>query len=166
MLIEYHGVGHRHALQISTEDHRPLGFDLVGHQQPLPIQQCSKLRGFPARRSTQVQHPHSRPHVQKPGGGHGAGLLEVVQPRLVIGGQAGPGVGIVVIAAVCPGHGGQSKWTQLGRGVGFQLVQAQRHPPGMFCRGQKLLQFLLPQLLLQPLEKSFWKHGLSSILVG
>ena len=166
MLVEHQGIGHCHALQIAAENHRPLGFDLVGHQQPLAVQQSGQLGGLPARGSAQVQHPHAWLHIQQPCRGHGTGLLEIIQPRLMVGRQAGSGIGVIVIAAVCPRHRGEAKLGQRGRGVGFQFVQAQRHPPGMFGRRQKLRQLFRAQLGLQPFEKSFWKHELSSVLYG
>ena len=89
-LLEYQGVGNGHALHVLGENFGTLWVILVAYQQALPSHLGRQLGGLAAGSGAQIQDPQARLHPQQLRRGHGAGLLQVVQPRLMPGVQAGP----------------------------------------------------------------------------
>ena len=85
VLVQHHGVGHAHPLQIAPEHLGAGGNELVAHQQPLPAQRCRQLAALAAGGRAGIQHPHPGPDPQQ-GRGTGSGrLLRVEHARMVIG---------------------------------------------------------------------------------
>ena len=85
VLVQHHGVGHAHPLQIAPEHLGAGGNELVAHQQPLPAQRCRQLAALAAGGRAGIQHPHPGPDPQQ-GRGTGSGrLLRVEHARMVVG---------------------------------------------------------------------------------
>ena len=76
--------------QGASTNTRTLWVILVAYQQALPSHLGRQLGGLAAGSGAQIQDPQARLHPQQLRRGHGAGLLQVVQPRLMPGVQAGP----------------------------------------------------------------------------
>ena len=140
VFVEHQSVGTAHTLQILTQDSGPFRFNLIGDQKPLTIQQGGQLGGLAAGGGAQVQNGHTGPHIQQPRRGHGAGLLQVVCPRVVVGRQTGAGVGVVIIAVLRPGH----RLAAGDRWQFFQRVEPQGHGTGPLGGFQKRLQTFRP----------------------
>lgn len=108
-LLEHQGVGDGHALHILGQDFGAFWVILVAHQQPLPLHLSRQLGGLAPGGGAQIQDPLTRLHAQQLRRSHGAGLLEIVQSRLVPGVQARPRFWRVPEAVSGPGQGGNGK---------------------------------------------------------
>ena len=140
VFVEHQGVGAAHALQILAQDSGPFRLDLIGDQKPLTVQQRRQLGRLAAGGGAQVQNGHTGPHIQQPRRCHGAGLLQVVCARIVVGRQTGAGVGIIIIAVRRPGH----RLAAGDRWQFFQRVEPQSHGTGPLGGFQKRLQTFRP----------------------
>ena len=65
ILIGDEGVGHPHALQVLAQHLGAGSHELIGQQQPLPLQRRRQLAGLAARGRAKVSHPLAWAHVQK-----------------------------------------------------------------------------------------------------
>ena len=137
--------------------------DLIAHQQAPPCHFPGDLGGLAPGGGTQVQNLLPGLGVKEYSGGHGAGLLEVVDTGVVVWMQAGSGVRIIVVPRFLPGHRGGHK-RQLRR---FPLlrVKPQGHRPGSFQAGKEFREFP-PQLSFHPLQKQFRQHIVSPVRVS
>ena len=125
-----HGVPYPHALHVLGQDSRAGGVDLVGHQKPLTAQGGGQLGSLAAGGGAEVKYPLTGLGGTQGGGEHGAGLLDVVRPRLVEGVLAGAGlpVGGVVKAVSLPRDRLPHKGRDLPQSLGSQLQGI--HPQG------------------------------------
>ena len=83
-LVEHHGVGHTHPLQIALEDVGAGGNVLVAHQNAPPLQSGSQLTALAAGGRAHVQHPHTRLHAQQRCRRGRRRLLRVEHARVVV----------------------------------------------------------------------------------
>ena len=115
-------VPHPHALYVLGQDPRTGGVDLVGDQETLTAQSGGQLGGLSPGGGAEVKHLFPRLGGTQRPGEHGAGLLDVVSPRLVKGVLAGAGlpVGGIVKAVFLP----RDRLPHKGRGLP-QLISGQ-----------------------------------------
>ena len=78
------GVCHAHALEIAFQDLCAARFIFVGKQNPLTAERGRELAGFSARRGAHVKHAHARNNSGERGRRRGAGLLHIVDARVVV----------------------------------------------------------------------------------
>ena len=76
--IQYQRIGNSHTLDVPGQDLRPLGVDLIGHQQALSLQHIAQLGGLSAGGRAEIQHPLPWLRPQQRRRGHGRGLLQIV----------------------------------------------------------------------------------------
>ena len=74
------------------------------HLGEMTKQHGRELRTLAAGRGAQVKHPHSGSYAGQSSHGHRAGLLHVIDARLVKRVFAGSCLRVVVIAGRCPGY--------------------------------------------------------------
>ena len=78
------GVCHAHAFEIAFQDLCAARFIFVGKQNPLTAERGRELAGFSARRGAHVKHAHARNNSGERGRRRGAGLLHIVDARVVV----------------------------------------------------------------------------------
>ena len=161
--VQDQGVGNPHPLYVLGKDFCPLGVNLVAHQQAPAPHLSGNLGGLAPGGGAKVQNPLPGLWVQEHRRGHGAGLLKIVDPRVVEGVQAGSGLRVIVVPRFLPGHRGFHK----GQRGPFPLlgVKPESHRPGPFQAG-KIFRELGPQLGLHPLQKQFRQHMVSPMFVS
>ena len=79
------GVGDAADFHVFQECFCPSGTDVVGNEQSCSSQSCRQLGGFSTGCRTDIQHKISFLNGDHGTWCHGAGFLQIVQPRVVIG---------------------------------------------------------------------------------
>ena len=137
--------------------------NLVADKKTLSPHLPGNLGGLAPWGGAQVQNPFPGLWIQEHRRGHGAGLLEVVDARVVEGVQAGSGLRVIIVPKGLPGHRGFHKGQR--RNIPLLGVQPQSHRPGPFQAG-KIIREFGPQLGLHPLQKQFRQHTFSPVFVS
>ena len=78
-----HCISDPHALDVLGQDLCPGRMDLIAHQKPLLFHLSCQMGTLSAWSRTEVQDPFSRPGIQGLGARLGAGLLDIIGPRLM-----------------------------------------------------------------------------------
>ena len=162
MLIGHQGVSHAHPLDISAQDFCPLGVDLIAQQEAFSGHSSGNLGGLAAGSRAKIADPFAGLGIQQCHRSHSTGLLQIIYAGLVIRVQAGPGLGIIIIAHGLPGN----RLLHKGHGWGLTLqgIKTQRHRSGPLQARQKSRVFL-PQLLFHTLQKSLRQHSIPPIIL-
>jgi hypothetical protein len=108
VLVQHERVRRAQALEIAGEDLCAGGLDLVADENAPAPHRGGQLRALAARGGAEIEHALARLRVQKPGRGHRARLLQVVEPGLVQGREPRARVGVVIKPVPRPGDGGQA----------------------------------------------------------
>ena len=142
MLVQHQSVRDAEALNIGCEDFRALGVYLVADEKAASLHFPRQLRGFSAGRGAKIEHPLARLRVKQSCGRHRAGLLQIVEPRLVIRGFPRPRFRVIIIPAGLPRDRRKRKRGQIRKGSPFQGIQPQtdRAGPGK-ARGECVVIF-------------------------
>ena len=103
------GVGDAADFHVFQQCFCPSGADVIGNEQSCPIQSCRQLCGLSSGSGTDIQHKIPFFYGNHGAGCHGAGFLQIVQPRMVIGMLGRTFSFRVVKSAFTPGYRGKGK---------------------------------------------------------
>ena len=142
MLVQHQSVRDAEALDIGRENFRALEVYLVADKKAASLHFPRQLRGFSTRRGAKIEHPLARLRVKQSCGRHRAGLLQIVEPRLVIRGFPRPRFRVIIIPAGLPRNRRKQKRGQIRKGSPLQGIQPQtdRAGPGK-ARGECVVIF-------------------------
>ena len=142
VLIQNQRVRDAEALDVGRENFRAFGTNFIADEKAAPLHFPRQLRGFSARRGAQIEHPFTRLRVKQSRRRHRAGLLQIVEPRLMICGFPRPRFRVIIIPAGLPRDRRKRKRGQVRKGSPFQGIQPQtdRAGPGK-ARGECVVIF-------------------------
>ncbi len=133
-LVQNQAVANPQPFHILRQYPGPLGMDLIAHQQSPAPHPPGDLGAFTSGGGAEVQHLLPRFRPQKNHRGHGTGLLDVIDPRFMVGMSARAGKSMAVVKAfLLPGHSLQ-----------MPGAQGQKTLPG-FLRTPPAFQRIHPQ---------------------
>ena len=118
-MIGYHHISQAHPLHILGQNPGPGRMNLVGEQKPPPLQPGCNMACLPPGRRTEVKDKIPGLRVKKRSRGHGAWLLDIVDPCLVERAASGAAVLPIKVSFRSPGNRPQGESGQPAQQLGF-----------------------------------------------
>ena len=123
---------------------RPACADVIRNQKSRSAQSCAKLCGFSARCGAKVKHPVSFPNRQRRRRAHGAWLLQIIQPCMVIRMLGRAFCHVIIKSRFAPRHRSKRKYSPRRHFLcgKLQRVHAQSVKSLLVKRGEICVIFL------------------------